>query len=130
MSSACGPDANHQANWEIAISYTDTYAIPVGGMVANVQTALHLSNYGNFTPGTSKWYSPCLTGTSYAANNHFALYYQGNLVISSGGGAPVFRGAGRSYGDASLNAAGPVIEMTGLNAIAGFDEATPVVLGT
>jgi alpha-tubulin suppressor-like RCC1 family protein len=88
MSSACGPDANHQANWEIAISYTDTYAIPVGGMVANVQTALHLSNYGNFTPGTSKWYSPCLTGTSYAANNHFALYYQGNLVISSGVGAP------------------------------------------
>ena len=41
--------------------------------------------------------------------------------------APVFRGAGRSYGDASLNAAGPVIDMTGLNAIAGFDEATGIV---
>ncbi|HEX7527795.1 MAG TPA: FAD-dependent oxidoreductase [Thermoanaerobaculia bacterium] len=43
------------------------------------------------------------------------------------GEAPVFRGAGRSYGDASLNPAGPVIEMTGLNAIAGFDAATGVV---
>ncbi|MCM3878277.1 MAG: FAD-dependent oxidoreductase [Thermoanaerobaculia bacterium] len=43
------------------------------------------------------------------------------------GEAPVFRGSGRSYGDASLNALGPVIEMTGLNAIAGFDEATGIV---
>ncbi len=43
------------------------------------------------------------------------------------GEAPVFRGAGCSYGDASVNAAGPVIEMTGLNAIAGFDEATGIV---
>jgi len=43
------------------------------------------------------------------------------------GETPVFRGAGRSYGDASLNAAGPVIEMTGLNAIAGLDEATGIV---
>ncbi|MDL2716427.1 MAG: FAD-dependent oxidoreductase [Acidobacteriota bacterium] len=43
------------------------------------------------------------------------------------GEAPVLRGAGRSYGDASLNPAGPVIVMTGLNAIAGFDETTGVV---
>ena len=43
------------------------------------------------------------------------------------GETPVFRGAGRSYGDASLNPAGPVIEMTGLKAIAGFDEATGIV---
>ncbi|MEO8584886.1 MAG: FAD-binding oxidoreductase [Acidobacteriota bacterium] len=43
------------------------------------------------------------------------------------GEAPVFRGAGRSYGDASLNPAGPVIVLTGLNAIAGFDEATGIV---
>ena len=41
--------------------------------------------------------------------------------------SPVFRGAGRSYGDASLNPAGPVIDMTGLSAIAGFDEETGVV---
>ena len=43
------------------------------------------------------------------------------------GETPVFRGAGRSYGDASLNPAGPVIELTGLNAVVSFDEATGVV---
>lgn len=43
------------------------------------------------------------------------------------GSTPVFRGAGRSYGDASMNPAGPVVEMTGLNAVAGFDEASGIV---
>ncbi|MFI5119816.1 MAG: FAD-dependent oxidoreductase [Thermoanaerobaculia bacterium] len=43
------------------------------------------------------------------------------------GSKPVFRGAGRSYGDASTNPAGPVVEMTGLNAVAGFDESSGVV---
>ena len=43
------------------------------------------------------------------------------------GEAPVFRGAGRSYGDASLNPSGPVVEITRLNAIGGLDEATGIV---
>ena len=43
------------------------------------------------------------------------------------GEAPVFRGAGRSYGDASLNPAGPVIEMTGLNAITSFDVSSGIL---
>ena len=43
------------------------------------------------------------------------------------GATPVFRGAGRSYGDASLSPAGPVIETTGLNTIGGFDEATGIL---
>ncbi len=46
---------------------------------------------------------------------------------ASNGSKIVFRGAGRSYGDASTNPAGPVVEMTGLNAIAGFDETSGVV---
>jgi decaprenylphospho-beta-D-ribofuranose 2-oxidase len=48
-------------------------------------------------------------------------------ACAANGSRPVFRGAGRSYGDASMNPAGPVVEMTGLNAIAGFDETSGVV---
>ncbi|HEX2800205.1 MAG TPA: FAD-binding protein, partial [Thermoanaerobaculia bacterium] len=48
-------------------------------------------------------------------------------TCASNGSKPVFRGAGRSYGDAATNPAGPVVEMTGLNAIAGFDETSGVV---
>jgi FAD/FMN-containing dehydrogenase len=43
------------------------------------------------------------------------------------GETPVFRGAGRSYGDAATNPAGPVVEMTGLNGVTGFDETSGVV---
>ncbi|HMA29182.1 MAG TPA: FAD-dependent oxidoreductase, partial [Thermoanaerobaculia bacterium] len=48
-------------------------------------------------------------------------------TCASSGSKPVFRGAGRSYGDASTNPAGPVVEMTGLNGIAGFDEVSGIV---
>ncbi len=48
-------------------------------------------------------------------------------ACAASGATPVFRGAGRSYGDASTNPAGPVVEMTGLNAVAGFDEASGIV---
>jgi len=48
-------------------------------------------------------------------------------TCAANGSKPVFRGAGRSYGDAATNPAGPVVEMTGLNAIAGFDEASGIV---
>ncbi len=40
---------------------------------------------------------------------------------------PVFRGAGRSYGDAALNPDGPVIVLTGLDSIVSFDEKTGIV---
>lgn len=39
----------------------------------------------------------------------------------------VFRGAGRSYGDAATNPAGPVVSLSKLNAIRGLDEATGVL---
>lgn len=48
-------------------------------------------------------------------------------ACASNGSKPVFRGAGRSYGDAATNPAGPVVEMTGLNAVAAFDETSGVV---
>ncbi|MGE5346090.1 MAG: FAD-binding oxidoreductase [Acidithiobacillales bacterium] len=40
---------------------------------------------------------------------------------------PVFRGAGRSYGDAAINPRGPVVELAGLKAIRSFDETTGVL---
>ena len=43
------------------------------------------------------------------------------------GEVPVFRGAGRSYGDASINPRGPVVDLTQLAAIRAFDEETGVV---
>ncbi len=39
----------------------------------------------------------------------------------------VFRGAGRSYGDAATNSRGPVVEMAGLNEVRSFDEATGIL---
>jgi len=43
------------------------------------------------------------------------------------GERPVFRGAGRSYGDPATNPSGPVVELTGLNGIRSFDEAGGVI---
>jgi FAD/FMN-containing dehydrogenase len=43
------------------------------------------------------------------------------------GERPVFRGAGRSYGDAAINPDGPVVELGRLNAIQSLDEGTGVV---
>lgn len=92
FSPACGPDATHQANWEITISDTDSATIPVGGTWSNIQSALNLANYSNFAPGTADWFSPCLTGSSYVSDTHFALYYQGTLVFSNGIDTPACRG--------------------------------------
>lgn len=83
LPSACGPDAAHQANWEITIESTDTTTLPAGGTWSNIQAALHLANYANFAPGSSSWYSPCLTGTTYQSDSHFSLYHRGALVYSS-----------------------------------------------
>ncbi len=43
------------------------------------------------------------------------------------GESPVFRGAGRSYGDAAVNPSGPVVDLTRLAAIRSLDEATGIV---
>ena len=43
------------------------------------------------------------------------------------GDSPVFRGAGRSYGDAAVNPRGPVVDLTQVSAIRSFDEETGVV---
>ena len=89
---ACGPDPNHQADWEITVSTTDSAILPAGATWNNIQTALHLANYANFTPGTSKWFSGCLSGNSFTADRHFAVYYQGNLIYANGLNTPSCRG--------------------------------------
>jgi hypothetical protein len=82
---ACGPSAAQQANWEITISDTDTASLSAGATWSNIQTAIHAGNsFVNFTPGSANWYSPCV-GSTYMDNLNYALYYQGNLVTSSGG---------------------------------------------
>jgi len=88
FSPACGSDSEHQANREITVSNTDNTMLAAGQSWNNVQVALHLASYGNFNPGASKWFSPCLAGTSYQADNHFAVYYQNQLVFSSGISSP------------------------------------------
>jgi hypothetical protein len=88
MATACGPTPTQQANWEVTISNTDHTAIAPGVNWTNIQAALHLSNYGNFSPGTADWYSGCLPGSSYVDPAHSALYVQGNLVVASAGVPP------------------------------------------
>jgi hypothetical protein len=88
FSPACGPDANHQANWEITLSDSDSATLPPGATWNNIQTSANLANFSNFKPGTGKWFSPCLAGSSFVSDAHFALYYQGTLVFSNGLPAP------------------------------------------
>jgi alpha-tubulin suppressor-like RCC1 family protein len=88
FSPACGPDAAHQANWEITISDTDGATLPPSATWNNLQTSVNLANFSNFNPGTGKWFSGCLSGSSYVSDPHFALYYQGTLVFSNGLSAP------------------------------------------
>lgn len=88
---ACGPDPGHQANWEVTITTTDHATLGPGAIWNNIQTQLHLSNFGNFFPGTDHWFSRCLTGSGYASDTRFAVYFQGNLVFSSGIAAPSCR---------------------------------------
>jgi alpha-tubulin suppressor-like RCC1 family protein len=92
FSPACGPDASHQANWEITISDTDSNTLAAGATWNNIQTSINLTSFTNFNPGPSKWFSPCLTGSAYVADSHFALYYQGNPVFASGLPVPSCRG--------------------------------------
>lgn len=94
FSPVCGPDGTHQANWETTLSTTDSGTLGAGVTWANVQTALHLANYGAFS-NTSSWYSPASVGSgnSYTNDLHYAVYYQGNLVTTSGGVPPSCRAA-------------------------------------
>ncbi len=94
FSPACGPDSTHQANWEVTVSTTDGGVLNAGVTWASIQTAVHLGNFANFTPGTVDWYSPCGVGggSAYTNDLHYAVYYQGNLVTASGGVPPSCRG--------------------------------------
>jgi hypothetical protein len=91
FSPACGPDPTNQANWEISITNSDTTTLAPGATWSNIQAALNLENYSNFNPGTADWYSPCLSGSAYTADPHFAVYFQGNLVFLNGVNAPSCR---------------------------------------
>ena len=86
--SACVADGNNQANWEVTLTPTDSYALQPGHQWNNLQTVVHLDNWATFTPGTSQWYSTCLTNPGFATDPHFTVYYKGNLVFSSGINAP------------------------------------------
>jgi hypothetical protein len=88
---ACGPSPTEQANWEITITDADGAPLPPGATWSNIQTNVNLANYGNFSPGTADWFSPCLSGSSYTTSTKFALYYQGRLLYSSGQTAPSCR---------------------------------------
>jgi len=89
--SACTADGNQQANWEVTLTPTDGYALKPGQQWNNIQTVVHLDNWATFTPGTSQWYSTCLTNPNFGTDPHFAVYYKGNLVFSSGINAPSCR---------------------------------------
>jgi hypothetical protein len=91
FSPACGPDASHQASWEITISTTDTTALGPGQTWSNLQTAVNLSTYANFSPGSGTWFSGCGTGQPYAADPHFAVYDNGDLVNNQGILVPICR---------------------------------------
>ena len=93
FSPACGPSNTQQANWEITLSNTDTATLGAGITWANLQTAVHLSSFANFSPGTGFWYSPCNvgSGSTYTNNLNYALYVRGNLVTASGGVPPSCR---------------------------------------
>ncbi len=86
---ACGT-APSEANWEIAVTNTDTSTLPPGAIWSNIQAEVNLANWSNFSPGTADWFSPC-GGSSYAPSQYFAVYYQGTLVFANGIDAPVCR---------------------------------------
>lgn len=88
---ACGPDPQHQADWEITISTTDTATLAPGATWSNIQSALNLDNFAPFTPGPDTWYSSCGTGQPFHADPHFAVYVRGALVTTNGIAAPSCR---------------------------------------
>jgi hypothetical protein len=91
FSPACGPDPSHQANWEVTISNADPSTLGAGLIWSNIQVALQLANFANFTPGEASWYSACLPGSKYVDAATYAVYVAGSLVRSSTGVPPVCR---------------------------------------
>jgi hypothetical protein len=87
----CGPDANHQANWEVTISTTDTTALGPGQTWSGIQSAVNLATYASFKPGSSTWYSGCASGQPFASDTHFAVYLNGDLVTAQGAQPPSCR---------------------------------------
>ena len=91
FSPACGPDGNHQADWEMTVSTTDGTVLAQGISWVGIQTNTHRTDFANFSPGTGFWYSPCLNTGNYTTDVHYALYLKGNLVTASGGAPPSCR---------------------------------------
>jgi hypothetical protein len=89
---ACGPDAQHQANWEITVSTTDATTIGSGSTWSDLQTGINLASFAPFSPGSSTWYSPCGTGQPFHADAHYAVYVKGELVTKLGITPPDCRG--------------------------------------
>jgi kumamolisin len=91
--SLCGANGTQQANWEISISNTDDTMLAPGATWTNLQSQVHLANFGNFSPGTADWYSSCVSGShgSYVNTGTFALYQAGQLVRTSTGVPPSCR---------------------------------------
>jgi hypothetical protein len=91
--SACGTGPQKQANWEITVSNTDKTLLPPGATWSNIQSQVHLTNFGNFSPGAANWYSSCVSGGSgsYVNTGTFALYQSGQLVRTSTGVPPACR---------------------------------------
>jgi hypothetical protein len=81
---ACGPDANDQANWEVTITTTDTATISPGFTWSNLQTGVNLASYASFSPGSATWYSACGTGQPFHSDPHESVYVKGQLVTSLG----------------------------------------------
>ena len=80
--SACGPGPQQQANWEITVSNSDKASLAPGATWSNLQSQVHLANFGNFSPGTADWYSSCVSGSNgtYVNAGTFALYVSGQLA--------------------------------------------------
>lgn len=88
---ACGPSASRQANTEITVSTTDPTSLLPGQTWSGAQTAVFLSNWGPFNPGSATWFSGCASGQPYAANTAFAVYLNTDLVTVGGATPPSCR---------------------------------------
>jgi kumamolisin len=90
---SCGSSPAQQANWEITISNSDNTLLLPGATWSNVQSQVHLANFGNFAPGTADWYSSCVSSSNggYVNTGTFALYQSGQLVRTSTGVPPACR---------------------------------------
>ena len=108
---ACGPDAQHQANWEITVSNTDSTTISPGNTWSNLQTAINLASYASFSPGSNTWYSACGSGQPYQPDAHFSVYVKGDLVTNLGITAPECRAphGSQAIGGYSMPPASPQV---------------------